>query len=475
MATPVGTAHIDAYYSYFQTVKKDIVVPERIEHHPSRLYPSNLDILGPDQRCYIPLMFAYRLSDTSDTFYEQFVLGLKQSLAKVLVSFYPAAGGLATTGDLLHPLVFVCDDRGVPFLEAYKAEPMDEIVKNHEPAIPLSGIDAVGLCSNRKIQEITESGIPCVVVQITRFKCGGVCISVSWNHTLADMAGVMLLIKAWADIAGKGETTIVPQIDRTVLNRFCDDETERSVSLSSPEETERAVSQSSSEDNVPKVEIVPSSGIVRLKVLHINKDKIGLVKQAALEDGYVVSTLDCLSAHLWGCVTKHKAASTGTDVTSFSTVVQGRERMSGTLTSNYFGNVIVPALLWNIPTTEIVSRPLGYAASLIRKAIGGITQDTYWGMINRLEEIKKSGLSLIPNDQFIVTSWARFGMYDVDFGCGTPHRFQINVLPECADHGVCIILPGNPSAGGFDVLMYLHSDSGLLERLWADPEFTSLS
>ncbi|KAL3676207.1 hypothetical protein R1sor_026155 [Riccia sorocarpa] len=472
MATPVGTAQIDAYYSYFQTVKKDIVKPEREHHHPSKVYPSKLDMLSPENY-YIPLLFAYRLSDTSDTFYKQFVLGLKQSLAKVLVSFYPAAGGLATTGDLHHPLVFVCDDRGVPFIETYKDGPMDEIVKDHEPVAPLSGLDAVGI-SNRKVQENAESGIPPVVVQITRFKCGGVCISISWNHTLADMAGVMLLITAWADIASKGETAIVPQIDRTVLSRKREDETENSVSLPSPEETERPASVSSPEDNVPKVEIVPSSGMVRMKVLHVSKDKIAVVKQAALEDGYSVSTLDCLSAHLWRCVTKHRAASTDTDVTSVSTAVEGRERMSGTLTSNYFGNVLVAAVLWQTPTTEM-SRPLGSAASLIRNAIQGITQEAYWGMINRLDEIKKGGVSLIPKDLVMVTSWMRFGMYDVDFGCGTPLRFQLNLLAECADDGLCIILPGHPSVGGFDALMYFHSGSGLLERLWADPEFTSLS
>ncbi|KAL3690306.1 hypothetical protein R1sor_016615 [Riccia sorocarpa] len=500
--TEEEAAQIDEYYSYFQTVKKDIVKPERVVDHQSRINLTNLDIFHPEMRGYVPILFAYRLSDTSDTFYDQFVLGLKQSLAKVLVSFYPAAGGLVKTGDVHHtsdtlyhfvhglkqslakvlvsiypaarglvktddvphPLVIVCDDRGVPFIEAYKDEPMDDIVKNQEPVTPLSGLEAVRLFSNRKSQEITESGVPCIVIQITRFKCGGVCIAFNWDHGVADMSSAMVLVKAWADIASKGETTVIPQTDRAFLN------------VIHANETERAASQtvSSPEDDVAKVEIVPTPDI-SMKVLHIRKDKIAMVKQAALDDGYVVSTLDCISAHLWRFVAKHRATSTGTDISSFGTIVEGRQRMSasGTLLSNYFGNVLVPAFLWNKPTTELVSQPLAYTASLIRKAIQEINSESYWDLNNKLEEVT-SGWSVDEN-LLIIHSWIRFGIYDLDFGCGTPLRFQRNILPKLGMHGQCFVLPGNPSEGGFDVLMYLHSGSGLFERLWADPEFTSLS
>ncbi|KAL3675444.1 hypothetical protein R1sor_025392 [Riccia sorocarpa] len=465
MAAELTQAETAQYYSYFQSVKKDIVKPERVHHHPSRIYPSNLDILQPNPARYVPILFAYRLADTSDTFYNQFVLGLKQSLAKVLVLFYPAAGGLAGTSDLHHPLVFVCDDRGVPFIEAYKDEQMDEIVKDHEPEIPLSGLQAVGLFSNKDSREIPESGIPCVVVQITRFKCGGVSIAVTWNHTLADMAGGMLLIKAWADVACKGETTVAPHIDRTVLSPTRANEIQLAASLSSVGNMWRAVGSLS------------NPGMVRMKVLHISRDKIGMVKQSALEDGYVVSTLDCISAHLWRCVTKHGATSTGTDVRSLMTTVEGRARMSETLTSNYFGNVLSLASVRKIPRTEILSRPLAYTASLIRKAIQEITEETYWEMINEIEKVLNNWSS---NDDYLtinllISSWTRFGMYDVDFGSGIPLRFQPNYLPEVIRHGQCLIVPSNPSAGGFDVLMYFHSGSGLHERLWADPEFISLS
>ncbi|KAL3701620.1 hypothetical protein R1sor_019642 [Riccia sorocarpa] len=470
------TAQIEEYYSYFQTVKKDVVKPARIHHHdPSRLiYLSNLDFL----HMYMEMLFAYRLSDTSDTLYNQFVLGLKQSLAKVLVSFYPAAGGLVGTCDMHHPVVIVCDDRGVPFIEAYKDEQMEEILKNHERVIPLSGLQAAGIVYNsfRHPPEIPESGIPCVIVQITRFKCGGVSVTVSWNHLLADMVGVMLLIKAWADIAGKGETTVVPDIDRTVLSPLRADKIGPKIEVESKiEEVQKVdVSLSSPANNMAQMGIVRMAGT---KVLHISKEKIGMVKQAALDYGYVdVSTLDCICAHLWRSVTRHgnENAFMGTDFRSFATAVEGRGRLRGTLTSNYFGNVVVFASTRKIPTTEILSRPLAYTASLIRKAIQEITEETYWEAINKVE---KGDDKL--NDNYlnlVITSWMRYGMYDVDFGSGKPIHFQperLQSIEPAINQAICYVLPRSPSVGGFHVVISAASD--LLQRLWADPEFTSLS
>ncbi|KAL3675839.1 hypothetical protein R1sor_025787 [Riccia sorocarpa] len=338
---------IDDYFSYFQRVETQMLKPESKCDHPATLVPSHLDHLHMDR--YVPILFIYKLNDRSDAFYNQFVNGLKDSLAKVLVSFYPVAGAVTKTSDPHHPRTIVCDDTGVPFTEAYKDEPLDQIVKNHEPVGPLSGLEAAGLFINKQCQEITESGVPCFVIQVTRFKCGGVCIGISWNHMLADMAGAMVILRAWADTARKGETTIVPQLDRTILSPQHSAESEPTAPPPlTPEE--RA-----------KLEKVLNTRFDR-KILHIRKEKIDEVKQAALQDGFAVSTTDCLCAHLWRCVSRHIAESGESDVTIFSTAVEGRAKMGGTLTSHYIGNVVVPAFVRNVLASEIVNKPLVYAA-----------------------------------------------------------------------------------------------------------------
>ncbi|KAL2632571.1 hypothetical protein R1flu_004050 [Riccia fluitans] len=457
--TPVERTSADEYFSYFQNVKTEMVKAATKSDHPVKLFPSHLDHLHMDR--YVPIIFAYRLKDNSDHFYNQFIHRLKESLSKVLVSFYPVAGALAKTSDPHHPRMFLCDDRGVPYTEAYKDEPMDHIVKNYEPVGPLSGFEPAGLFFNKQCQETTESGIPCFFVQVTRFKGGGVCVAVNWNHLLADMTGAMLITKAWADTARKGETTIVPQLDRTIL------------SPKNEEKSEPTAPPSFTAEEKAKLEKVLNTKF-SLKVLHIKKEKIGKVKQTALQDGFFVSTIDCVCAHLWRCVSRNIAEAGMSDLTIFSTAVEGRAKMGGTLTPHYLGNVIVPAFVRNAPAAEIVNKPLSYAASLIRKSIRDVTQESYWNIINQMDLANpwKTAINRVDY-QLGITSWRHFGIYDLDFGEGKPVRFQVNLLPQNCRKGQCIILPSDVGPGSFDVLFF--STPHFIERLWADPEFTSLS
>ncbi|KAJ6734324.1 N-BENZOYLTRANSFERASE PROTEIN putative-RELATED [Salix purpurea] len=56
-----------------------------------------------------------------------------------------------------------------------------------------------------------------LVITVTSFKCGGVCLGVGWHHTLADGTGALHFINSWATLARGLSITIPPLLDRTIL------------------------------------------------------------------------------------------------------------------------------------------------------------------------------------------------------------------------------------------------------------------
>ncbi|KAG6547849.1 hypothetical protein Mapa_010668 [Marchantia paleacea] len=454
---------LEEYYNYFNhKVETTMVKPSAVTDHPAMTAPSHLDHLHMDR--YVPLLFLYRLADNSDPVYNQYVANLKDSLAKTVVSFYPAAGAIVKTSNPSHPRMFLCDDRGVPFTEAYKDAAMNDVVNPDafSPAPPLQGWEPAGLMSHKQCQLLGDSGSPGIVIQVTRFRCGGVALCMSWNHLLADMTGAMLILRAWADIASTGHTTIVPQLDRTLL------EPRQEV-----EDSEPTAPPQMSDEEKAKLQAVLNTKFT-LKVFRFKREKIAKLKQQAVQDVSDLSTMDCVSAHLWRCLSRYYANFGITDKTIFSTAVEGRKRMPGTLTPHFFGNVIVPAFVRNVPTSKILAKPLSYAAGLIRQAHQAVNQETYWTIIDQMDLANPWKTSINRTDhQLGLTSWIRFGMYDLDFSQGNPVYSMINMFAQISRKGQCICIPSRPGDGYCDVLLYLTPHA--LKHLSADPEFTSLT
>ncbi|KAJ7955563.1 Shikimate/quinate hydroxycinnamoyl transferase [Quillaja saponaria] len=62
--------------------------------------------------------------------------------------------------------------------------------------------------------------LPLLMVQLTRFSCGRLCVGVAISHTLADGLAAIQFIKSWAKLArgDRLEDKDLPFLDRTVLN-----------------------------------------------------------------------------------------------------------------------------------------------------------------------------------------------------------------------------------------------------------------
>ncbi|GMI93052.1 hypothetical protein HRI_002974500 [Hibiscus trionum] len=102
------------------TIKGSTIVRPAQETPKGSLWCSNLDILT---TYHLPLVYYYKPNGCSDFFDTE---RLKESLSKILVSFYPIAGRLGY--DKNGRLEISCNAQGVLFVEAETTSIMDPLI-----------------------------------------------------------------------------------------------------------------------------------------------------------------------------------------------------------------------------------------------------------------------------------------------------------------------------------------------------------
>uniref|UniRef100_A0A6N2LAK8 Shikimate O-hydroxycinnamoyltransferase n=1 Tax=Salix viminalis TaxID=40686 RepID=A0A6N2LAK8_SALVM len=187
------------------TKESIIVRPSQEDIPQQRLWLSNMDLLHP--RYYLPTVYLYKPNGSSD-FFEAEVL--KEALRKVLVPFYPVAGRLAR--DENGRIEINCNGEGVLFVVA-DTESTTEELGEFMPSMKFRQLIPT---VDTNLEDISRN--PLLLLQVTSFKCGGVCLGVGWHHTLADGTGALHFINSWATLARGLPITITPPfLDRTIL------------------------------------------------------------------------------------------------------------------------------------------------------------------------------------------------------------------------------------------------------------------
>jgi hypothetical protein len=120
------------------------VKPLEKKNHVASIDPTDFDM--PFVEWYVPLLFTYKLEDNSNDVYENAVKRIKDGLQKVLVPIFPWAGRwVEVAGGMGRQLL--CDDGGIPFIEAYVDQAMGSVVEHSahfQPVLELQGWEAVG-------------------------------------------------------------------------------------------------------------------------------------------------------------------------------------------------------------------------------------------------------------------------------------------------------------------------------------------
>ncbi|KAI5009542.1 hypothetical protein ZWY2020_011679 [Hordeum vulgare] len=254
-----------------------------------------------------------------------------------------------------------------------------------------------------------------LLAQVTRFRCSSIIIGVSMHHKVADGHAIWTFF-----VRMPGPIAASPSASRP-------DWYSRRVTRRGSSSTTAATSSSLHGD---KSGAHAGDQAVLIHRVHFSRERItALVHRRRRRRP--ATTLQCLAAHLWRCITKARGLDAGT-TTRMRIAVNGRPRMSGRhVPAGYTGNVV----LWAWPTTtaqELVDRPLRDAVELISREVARI-DDAYFrsfidfassGEVEKEELVPTADsleLTLSPNVE--VDSLLGIPFYEMDMGGSRPFFF----------------------------------------------------
>ncbi|EMS52764.1 Agmatine coumaroyltransferase-2 [Triticum urartu] len=299
-------------------------------------------------------------------------------------------------------------------------------------------------------------GVAVDPVPVTRFACGSIVVGFTAQHLVSDGRATSNFFLAWSQATRGVAVDPVPVHDRASFFKPRDppqvEYEHRGVEFKPYEEVDENDDEGHAGDG----------DVVVVNKVHLSLEFISKLKSRASVGAHrPYSTLRCLVAHLWRCVTKARGLD-GSVSTSVAIAVDGRARMSPQVPDGYTGNVV----LWARPTAtaqELVTRPLQHAVELINREVARINGDYFESFIDfaSSEAVQKERLvptadaaemALSPNIE--VDSWLRIPFYDLDFGGGQPFFFMPSYLPV---EGLLILLPSFAGDGSVDAYVPLFS------------------
>ncbi|CAH9107148.1 unnamed protein product [Cuscuta europaea] len=353
---------------------------------------------------------------------------IKDGLAKALVYFYPLAGRLFEGPN--RKLSVDCNGEGVLFVRAEANLPLRKLgrfVQSPSPYLRkllhhVPGSDGI-------------TGAPLLLIQVTRFTCGGFALGVRFNHTMVDGYGLALFLKTVCELAtGALEPSVLPVWERELL-------TAAAADSSATTTTQHAVAPTNSKMRFkmldmewwasvmvdfekmaarPRFFFFPAvlKPILTQRSFTLTPQDIQAMKDQVLEEGFgKCSTFEVICASLWRCRTVGLQLHPDTTVTvTFPSDIRGRSSVTGlTLPRGYYGNGIV--MLSAAANAKVLCEsPLSYAIQLIREAKEKLTLDYVKSVLNFMVVNGRPRMPVARN--LLVSDISRIGLEKVDFGWG---------------------------------------------------------
>ncbi|XP_027101753.2 deacetylvindoline O-acetyltransferase-like [Coffea eugenioides] len=323
---------------------------------------------------------------------------LKSSLSKTLAQYYPFAGRLMKNGYMID-----CNDMGAQFTEGRINCRVSEIRKQLSSSSEKMEdlIFARSLFSGPALANHHSL----VFVQLSSFNCGGIVLSVSINHRIADASSVSTFMNDWAAIARQTSDIPSPHL--------------HGASLFPPVD-----GQQFPKPSPPKL----NQGKHVKRMLAFHASKIGELKAVALNSGVENPTrFEVVSALLYSCfISAASKANSGSHIRQsiFGHPVNFRQIIVPPLPQNSVGNFFT-YFLTSVDNNAEVKLP-----ELINKIREGKTKvckectENINAITSKLEASHSAPLTAAietyNSDFYACSSWCRFPFYGVDFGWGTP-------------------------------------------------------
>ncbi|CAM6122099.1 unnamed protein product [Calypogeia fissa] len=476
----------------FTNVVVTTVEPLEATSHVETIDPTDNDMFAIDG--YLPTLFAYRLADNSDVLYREMVDRIKQGLRKVLVPFFPWAGRWIAIPEGRGRRL-VCNDKGIPFIEARVVDKdLDSVLRissEFRPVPELQGYGVLGMKEASFKQRMLPDGLPCAFAQVTRFRCGGLVVAVTFNHMLADGKSLLQFLTAWSDFSRTGTTDMIMDHNRAAIqgenpgslpsDTFDDAPTTNPWKTKSYEGTtdmimdhNRAAIQGENPGSLPSdtFDDAPTTNPWKTKSYEVRASVIESLKREVNKsgDGAYVSTMDCIYAHMLKSASSLPFSITGGKEIGVLNAVDGRTRFYDPPVPNLLGNITTIMRAPKIKTDELLNMPLSIIATKIRDKIATTKRET-WLSPERVGEAMDVFVNknILPWGQ---TCWSSFPMYSIYFGFGTPFFAPgLNSPISQKKLGNSYIGPPTPGVASSAAFMQVMSTPKVLEALEQQPDF----
>ncbi|XP_002524020.3 benzyl alcohol O-benzoyltransferase-like [Ricinus communis] len=337
---------------------------------------------------------------------------ISEALAKALVFYYPFAGRLREWPN--RKLVVECTSEGVLFIEADANVTLEQCGDALQPPFPLLDellFDVPG-----------SSGVincPLLLIQVTRFKCGGFIYALRLNHTMSDGPGLVQFLTTVGEMArGEQNPSVLPVWERHVLNA-------RNPPITTCTHREY--------DEIPDNHIMNPFPLDDLdeQAFFFGPTEISSFRRYAPSHLGGCSTFEILTACFWKCRTIALQPNPTTEMKMiFANNV--RNKFDPPLVpKGYYGNGFV--LSTAVTTAEkLLKEPVSYAIELIKKAKADTTREYVQSVADTL--LIKGRPHFTTEEAYFMSDVRHMGFREVDFGWGrATYAGPINSTPmQCS-------------------------------------------
>ncbi|CAK7338240.1 unnamed protein product [Dovyalis caffra] len=346
---------------------------------------------------------------------------LKDSLAKVLVEFYPIAGCLARGWD--DKILVRCTGEGVPFVEAVSDNQLDDVgditilveeklrnfvccmqdgVEDNILDVPLLQVQEK--LSKHAINLILER----VVYAVTTFKCGGMILGITASHVIADGRAFMNFMVSWAEVARSNPISLLPVLDRSLLSP------RQPPKVFFPHheyETKPRKKQSSPRDQDQEPYMYRS--------FCFTPEKLKQLKKMATDDQFrgPATSFEVIMALAWIFQTKGYKFKPN-ETTKLLIAVDGRPKFGPSFPEGFFGNAIGWACAQS-KAGELLKKPFPAVVKMVHDAPKVVTEAHIRSAID-LYEVKRAELE--SENSYCASKWSKLAFYDSNFGWGHPSQ-----------------------------------------------------
>ncbi|XP_057467255.1 alcohol acyltransferase 16 [Actinidia eriantha] len=367
---------------------------------PSKPTPGELKQLSDidDQeglRFQVPVIMFYKRKLSMEV--EDPVKVIREALAEALVFYYPFAGRLIEGPN--RKLVVDCTSEGVLFIEADADIELNQLIGDT--------IDPGFSYLDELLHDVPGSegilGCPLLLIQVTRFRCGGWAFALRLNHTMSDAPGLVQLLTTIAEFArgAEGAPSVPPVWKREFLAA------RQPPSITFQHHEYEQVFNTTTDDN---------KSMTHKSFFFGPKEIRAIRSHLAPHHRSTSSTFDVLTACLWRCRTSALGLNPNETV-RISCIANGRGKHGLRVPRGYYGNVF--AFPDAVSRAGMISTSsLEYTVEEVKKAKARMTGE-YLRSVSDLMVTKGRPLYTVAGN-YIVSDTTRVGFDAIDFGWGKP-------------------------------------------------------